>query len=106
MQMQEGEANQGLHHPDIHWPDSLGLHHLPDRRLQPRATGLRRLHLMGRLFQLTQFENNLVLGLFLLLVIYLFATVLFVPGLLLTIGAGAAIERALNSVWRKVRSYL
>lgn len=61
---------------------------------------------MGRLFQLTQFENNLVLGLFLLLVIYLFATVLFVPGLLLTIGAGAAIERALNSVWRKVRSYL
>lgn len=29
------------------------------------------------------------------------ATVLFVPGLLLTIGAGAAIEAALNSVWRK-----
>ena len=46
-----------------------------------------------------QLEHNIALGTLLLILVYILGTILFVPGLLLTIGAGVALRAGLKSTW-------
>ena len=45
-------------------------------------------------------EDHPILGPFLLALIYIIAVVFFLPGSILTLGAGLALKQAYNSTWR------